>query len=362
VAKVVPESCQRTDGIDAWLEIKTDKETKRMEKESRQRDKKKVLNDITEERNSRNAERQRSFELKQLKKLVKEDSTINQDMIEEKEIIIKELEVIIDNKGALELPCENCEVCRKEKDPAQKEKECCKCICRTCEETRAFLEEHPPKPQTVRGPIRCVKKIRGKRGKPDTIEYLVNIDTVQYDISKEQLSDLKEVFSLFDKDGDGIISFTEITSALKTLGQRIPEDDLREMVKQVSEDKENDTLEFNEFLTMMGLQNIEDIKFSALVEAFSVFDKNNDGYLSIGELRKIMTTMGQRMKKREVEEMVLEADLGKNGLINLKDFCSLLIFGKVKNKVKKTVRNPRKIIQEKCKDTYSSRSGSFSQG
>ena len=107
------------------------------------------------------------------------------------------------------------------------------------------------------------------------------------------------------------------------------------MVKQVSEDKENETLEFNEFLTMMGLQNIEDIKFSALVEAFrffrflillsfisklfkSVFDKDNDGYLSVGELRKIMTTMGQRMKKREVEEMVLEADLCKNGLINLK--------------------------------------------
>ena len=30
----------------------------------------------------------------------------------------------------------------------------------------------------ARGPIRCVKKIRGKRGKPDTIEYLVNIDVV----------------------------------------------------------------------------------------------------------------------------------------------------------------------------------------
>ena len=52
VAKVVPESCQRTDGIDAWLEIKTDKETKRMEKESRQRDKKeiwKVLFDLGHE-------------------------------------------------------------------------------------------------------------------------------------------------------------------------------------------------------------------------------------------------------------------------------------------------------------------------
>ena len=40
VAKVVPESCQRTDGIDAWLEIKSEKETKRMEKEERKRDKK----------------------------------------------------------------------------------------------------------------------------------------------------------------------------------------------------------------------------------------------------------------------------------------------------------------------------------
>ena len=46
------------------------------------------------------------------------------------------------------------------------------------------------------------------------------------------------------------------------------EDTLREMVKQVSEDKENCSLEFNEYLTMLGIQNIEDIQFSALIEAF----------------------------------------------------------------------------------------------
>ena len=40
------------------------------------------------------------------------------------------------------------------------------------------------------------------------------------------------------------------------------------MVRQVSEDKENETLEFNEFLTMLGLQNIENIKFASLLEAF----------------------------------------------------------------------------------------------
>ena len=78
---------------------------------------------------------------------------------------------------------------------------------------------------------------------------------------------------------------------MKTLGQRISgnivvhyylkstynqekksynftEEVLKEMVRQVSEDKENETLEFNEFLTMLGLQNIENIKFASLFEAF----------------------------------------------------------------------------------------------
>ena len=44
------------------------------------------------------------------------------------------------------------------------------------------------------------------------------------------------------------------------------------MVRQVSKDKTFDTLEFNEFLTMLGKQNIENIKFESLVEAFGSVD------------------------------------------------------------------------------------------
>ena len=111
-----------------------------------------------------------------------------------------------------------------------------------------------------------------------------------------------------------------------------------------------------------------------------MFDKDNDGFLSVNELRKIMTTMGKKMKKKEVEEMVLQADIAKNGLIHLKgdkivkvndgntnhfpsDFCSLLIYGPVSAvSVKKSRKSAAKRVQEQCKDNYSSRSGSFSQG
>ena len=48
-----------------------------------------------------------------------------------------------------------------------------------------------------------------------------------------------------------------------------------------------------------------------------MFDKDNDGFLGVSDLRKIMTTMGQRMKKSDVEEMVTEADIS-DGLINIR--------------------------------------------
>ena len=86
-----------------------------------------MLNDIAVERNARNAHRQRDYEVKQLARMVKQDSGINQDMIEEKEVIIKELNVIIDNKGAVTPPCENCSDCKTDGGV-------CNCFCVTCEQ------------------------------------------------------------------------------------------------------------------------------------------------------------------------------------------------------------------------------------
>ena len=40
-------------------------------------------------------------------------------------------------------------------------------------------------------------------------------------MSKAQLSDYKEVFQLFDKNEDGVLSFSELGQAMKTLGHRI---------------------------------------------------------------------------------------------------------------------------------------------
>ena len=54
-----------------------------------------------------------------------------------------------------------------------------------------------------------------------------------------------------------------------------------------------------------------------------IFDKDKDGFLTIRELQKIMTSMGERMSRHEFEEMIKVVDKDNNGLIN----CQGKIYG-----------------------------------
>lgn len=87
-------------------------------------------------------------------------------------------------------------------------------------------------------------------------------------LSEEQIGDYKEVFQLFDKDQDGILSFSECSMALHTLGLRFTEQKTLRLITSVSEDAEHFTVEFNEFLVMMNKQEEENLDMDALMEAF----------------------------------------------------------------------------------------------
>ena len=51
-------------------------------------------------------------------------------------------------------------------------------------------------------------------------KYKHNLYQSTYNLVEEQVAEYKEVFMLFDKDQDGVLSFSELGTAMKTLGQR----------------------------------------------------------------------------------------------------------------------------------------------
>lgn len=56
--------------------------------------------------------------------------------------------------------------------------------------------------------------------------------------------------------------------------------------------------------------------YNKLIIIFRVFDKNNDGLISSSELRHVMTNLGEKLSDEEVDDMIKEADLDGDGMVN----------------------------------------------
>lgn len=129
-------------------------------------------------------------------------------------------------------------------------------------------------------------------------------------------------FSVFDKDGDGTITTKEMGEVLKNMGHNPSESDLEEMLKEVDADG-NGEIDFDEFLTMMANKMQYKENEDEILDAFKEFD-NGHGFVSVKELRDVLTTLGDKMTDKEFEEMMSEATITKDGLIQIEEFVSVI--------------------------------------
>eukprot|EP00505_MAST-04D_sp_SCG-Rhode-Island_P005941 Stramenopile-MAST_4_protein_5941 len=61
-------------------------------------------------------------------------------------------------------------------------------------------------------------------------------DEKEIKFSDEQIQELKQAFALFDVDGSGEVSTDELGTVLATLGQKVSEEELVEIIEEVDED------------------------------------------------------------------------------------------------------------------------------
>ncbi|KAL6146773.1 hypothetical protein ACLB2K_057450 [Fragaria x ananassa] len=142
-------------------------------------------------------------------------------------------------------------------------------------------------------------------------------------LSEEQIAEFQEAFCLFDKDGDGCITIEELATAIKSVDQNPTAEELQSMINEVDIDG-NGTIEFGEFLNVMVRKMKENDADEELKEAFKVFDKDQDGYISPNELRNVMINLGERLTDEEAEQMIREADLDGDGLVNYEEFVTMI--------------------------------------
>ncbi|XP_017368651.1 calmodulin-like protein 3 [Cebus imitator] len=143
-------------------------------------------------------------------------------------------------------------------------------------------------------------------------------------LTEEQITEFKEAFSLFDKDGDGCITTRELGTVMRSLGQNPTEAELQDMMREIDQDGSG-TVDFPEFLRMMARKMRDTDSEEEIREAFRMFDKDGNGLVSASELRHIMTRLGEKLSDEEVDEMIRAADTDGDGQVNYEEFVHMLV-------------------------------------
>lgn len=129
---------------------------------------------------------------------------------------------------------------------------------------------------------------------------------------------------MFDRNNDGVITADELASVMQSLGEDPPEGEVQEMIYQVDQEGKG-AINFEEFVVMMERKSSmapnddEEIK-----EAFAVFDKDLDGFITAEEMREVLANFESSITIEEIEEMIKEFDMDGDAMLSFEEFTNLM--------------------------------------
>jgi Ca2+-binding EF-hand superfamily protein len=85
------------------------------------------------------------------------------------------------------------------------------------------------------------------------------------------------------------------------------------------------TIDFPEFLSLVARKMKDTDTEEELIEAFKVFDRNGNGFISAAEMRHVMSNLGEKITDEEMDEMLREADVDGDGDVNYEEFIRMMM-------------------------------------
>eukprot|EP00574_Skeletonema_japonicum_P006797 CAMPEP_0201717070 /NCGR_PEP_ID=MMETSP0593-20130828/2907_1 /ASSEMBLY_ACC=CAM_ASM_000672 /TAXON_ID=267983 /ORGANISM="Skeletonema japonicum, Strain CCMP2506" /LENGTH=160 /DNA_ID=CAMNT_0048207037 /DNA_START=77 /DNA_END=559 /DNA_ORIENTATION=- len=144
-------------------------------------------------------------------------------------------------------------------------------------------------------------------------------------LSGDEVEELRQAFDLFDTDGGGTIDPKELRAAMRSLGLETKNQTVYQMIQDIDKDAKGE-IDFDEFLDLMtsklaGSDTEEDVQ-----KIFNLFDDDETGFITLHNLKRVASELGERMDDAELLEMIERADLDQDGQISPKEFYRIMTY------------------------------------
>ncbi|CAO2035734.1 unnamed protein product [Urochloa humidicola] len=162
-------------------------------------------------------------------------------------------------------------------------------------------------------------------------------------VSDEEIAGLKEMFMAMYTDNSGAITYDELKEGLTKYGSTLKDTEIRDLMEAADIDNSG-TIDYIEFIAATLHPNkLEQEEHLQL--AFSYFDKDGSGYITVDELQQ--TCKEHNMPAAFLDDVIKEADHDNDGRIDYGEFVVMMTMGNM-GVGRRTMRNSLNISKREA--------------
>jgi len=144
----------------------------------------------------------------------------------------------------------------------------------------------------------------------------------------DEIKVLKLCFNLFDTKKQEFLDADDLEDILRVFGFRPSKEELQEILEEIDEDGSGE-IEFGEFCQLCAKFLVEEpdeeTMKAELKDAFRMYDKEGNGFISTGQIREILKEVDPNIKDEDLDDVIDEIDEDGSGNLDFEAFCRLIL-------------------------------------
>jgi Ca2+-binding EF-hand superfamily protein len=144
-------------------------------------------------------------------------------------------------------------------------------------------------------------------------------------LENDQIDVLKRCFDGF-ADEDGAIPAENVGNILSMMGLKVKPAALKDIIEDIDEDGSG-LLEFGEFCQLAAkflVEEDEEALKKELKEAFRIYDKEGNGYISTDTLKEILKELDSKLTDEDLDNIIEEVDEDGSGTLDFDEFMEMM--------------------------------------
>ena len=149
-------------------------------------------------------------------------------------------------------------------------------------------------------------------------------------LNEVQIAEIREIFTLFDKNSDGYVNTSELGTIVRGLNLNPSEGEVAEFMREV-DSSNTGQFDQNSLISLIARKGKSQETLEEMIESLKVLVDSSDDKereklkLSVEQFKYSMMQLGEKMLEHQVEEILTDSDLVFEDSLLIEEFAKYIM-------------------------------------